>query len=195
MKHTEPTDDRLDRLLGDSRELGVTEREDMLAAVLERTAPARPRFLPWLALAAATALATVIVVLVRQPIDDELTPRGNKLAASFTLSCLVNGAAAPCEVGAKLAFGVAPRGYRSFAAVAEAPDGTTVWLFPHSIDVSALGPGGVIEEAVLIDGPRGTWVVHGVFGPRPFSRDELRAAIADPTALGASVVKQDLVVK
>src|SRR5262245_12685440 len=125
------SDAELDRLLGGKPDLSVTEREALLGAVLDRAQPRPRRSARWLiggfAAVAAVALAAVVVVPDPQP---DLTPRGGAITPSLTLSCLVDGRVAPCARGAKLVFELAPAGHSAFAAVAEAPDGSTLWLFP-----------------------------------------------------------------
>jgi hypothetical protein len=172
----------LDRLLGGRAHLSVTEREAMLEQVLQR-APGRRRralTLGWVAAACAT-LAAVLVWVGPLRSDDELTARGGPLQPSFSVTCVADGRATQCRAGARLAFEVSPRGFAAFAAVAEAPDGTTVWLFPshgatHSVELRGDGGTVTLPEAVELDGPPGDYTIHALFSQRPLSRDELRTA-------------------
>ncbi len=188
MTNRDPSDDRLDRLLGGSPDLGVSEQEAILDEVLAKTAgaPAR-RWVRWLVPLAAVTAALLVVLLVRSRSPEEWTARGGSLAPSVELSCLVEGRAAPCERGAKLVFTLTPRGASAFAAIAEAPDGETIWLVPGgrdatSAELSSLSAGGVLDRAAVLDGPRGHYTVHAVFSKRPLTRDELRAALLDPSS-------------
>jgi hypothetical protein len=182
-----PTDEALDRLLGNRPALGLTEREAVRSRVLSSTSvsPARPAPWRWLAVGAASlAAAGVVLLIVRGPgrVDDELTARGAPPRPHFSVSCLVEGHPAPCRPGAKLVFALEPRGFEAFAAVAEAPDGTTVWLFPArdgetAADATRLLPGGLLDQVVTLDGPPGGYVVYGVFSHRRLDRDDVRRAL------------------
>lgn len=194
MDQQRPTDEQLDRLLGGRAHLGVSEREQVLERVLARSAASPPRRVsrPWL-WAVGLAAASVIAIVVWKPAEPDLVARGQPTRPSLTLSCLVDGQVAPCARGAKLAFQVTPGSYSSFAAIAEAPDGTTLWLYPstepgRSVDLTGLGASGVIPEAVVLDGPPGEYVVTGLFTTRPLTRTELREAFAHPEASGAATV-------
>lgn len=183
------TSSEIDRLLGGRAHLSVTEREAMLERVLENHAPERPRarwLLRWGVALAALVVATVYVG--RSSLEVDLVARGATLRPSFTVACVTEGQAGRCQRGAKLAFAVSPRGYRAFAAVAEAPDGTTLWLYPseeqgRSVALSSPDGGPItLENAVLMDGPAGAYVIHALFSPRALVREEIRSALLQPSS-------------
>jgi hypothetical protein len=194
-----PSDAQLDRLLGNRPSFGVTERESVLARVLEASAEPSYRRAPawwWLLRAGATAAAAVALVFALSPrrAEDEFAARGAALRPSFSLSCLVDGQPGPCRRGSKLVFELRPERFESFAAVAEGPDGTTLWLFPSgaenaSADVTHLGSRGVLEEAVTLD-VAGEYVVYGLFSHERLDRDSIRRALSYGGVDGAIAVQR-----
>lgn len=195
----DPTDAQLDRLLGDSPELGVSEREAMLESILTRTTVSPPLSafgrLRWLVAGTALVVFPALYFAVLRGEGEQLVARGAAFRPSFSMSCIVEGRAAPCQRGGKLVFLVAPAGFEAFAAIARTPDGTTLWLFPSAVDASSvdvrrLGSGGALDEAVLLDGQPGAYVVQGIFSHAPLSRDAVRAALLDPLAAGVTVTSQ-----
>ena len=171
----------------------------MLSRVLEATTERSTRLAPawrWLlgtGAAAAVAVALVFALPSRRAAD-ELTARGAASRPSFSLSCLVDGQPGPCRRGSKLVFELRPERFESFAAVAEGPDGTTLWLFPSgaekaSADVTHLGSRGVLGEAVTLD-VAGEYVVYGLFSHERLDRDSIRRALSDGGVDGAIAVQR-----
>ncbi len=198
------SDAELDRILSGRNQLAVTEKEEILARVLQGTSPprqTRPFLLPawaWGAMA-AVLLAPALYFGVRRPLP-EFTARGGGAVPGFAVSCLgAQGEASTCALGGKLVFQVNPGPFRAFAAIATTPDGTTLWYFPGGdralgIDLGGLKSPGLLDEAISIDseGPAGEYVIHGLFSARPLSRDEVREAIRKPRDIGAVVVVRRL---
>lgn len=196
-RNDEPTDAHLDRLLGGKPDLGVSEREQVLERVLKRTAPipspVRSRWLlvRWaLAMGVVVAIAVPVISQLDSDGREELTARGGGTPSrpSFSLSCLNDGRPGPCLRGSKLVFEVAPAGFRAFAAVAEGPEGSTIWYFPRSgqstsVDVSTLGKRGVLSEAVVLDDSPGQYLVHGLFTHRALTREEIREVLGANSAM------------
>jgi hypothetical protein len=197
------SDAKIDRILGGKDRLAVTEKEAILEQVLGRTLPAparaRPFFLPaWAWGALGLLLLSPVVYLIARPAAPEFTARGGSSGPGFSISCLqADGQVAACAQGGRMVFKLAPSGFMAFAAVAEAPDGTTLWYFPggertHGLDLHALVSSGLLQEAIEIgdDHPPGEYVVHGLFSATPLSRDEVREALRDPQRLGAVSVER-----
>lgn len=186
-------DSQLDRLLGDKPDLGVSEREaieEKLFAKLDlqagsAPAPSRWRWL-W-AVGAVGAASLAAVLLMRQPPPtEELTPRGAPaLKPSFAAACIANQEVVPCARGTKLAFELTPQGYPYFAAVIEAPNGKTLWAYPRGDDGFSLdlrnAANGIVNDALLLDGPPGTYVVHGLFSREPLNKRGVREAMTRGT--------------
>lgn len=193
------SDAQLDRLLGNRPSFGVTEREAVLSRVLEASAVPSDRRAPawwWLLGAGSTAAVAVALVFALSPrrAEDEFAARGTALRPSFSLSCLVDGQPGPCRRGSRLVFELRPGHFESFAAVAEGPDGTTLWLFPSgteeaSVDVTHLGSRGVLGQAVTLDVP-GEYVIYGLFTHERLSRDSIRRALSDGGVDGAIAVQR-----
>jgi hypothetical protein len=198
------SDAELDRILAGRNQLGVTEKEEILARVLQTTSPprrTRPFVLPawaWGA-TAVVLLAPALFFLAHRPIS-EFAARGGEAVPSFVVSCLSpEGRGSACAPGGKMVFQIDPGPFRAFAAIAEAPDGTTLWYFPggdraFGIDLTGLKPNGLLEEAISIGsaGPAGEYVIHGLFSERPLSKNEVRDAIREPEGHHAVVVVRRL---
>lgn len=203
MKH-QPTDEELDRLLGGHPELAVTEKEALFERIFERTQATgetgtRPIWRWAFAFAAALLLLVPAVYFSSRRTETEFAVRGETLAPTFSVSCIADGHPAPCTQGAKLVFQVKPSGWVAFAALAEGPDGSTVWFFPTgeqlSVDLQRIDASGVLELAPVIDGPSGNYTLHGVFSKRPLTQAEVRAALSGPAPQDISTVVRPLEVR
>ena len=195
----EPQDSEIDRLLGGKPDLGVNEREEMLEQILTRVAPERPSMFTWPRLLSAAALgaaaiAAVILVYPQTPVESAFTPRGGSVSPTMTTTCLQAGVVGPCRPQSKLAIQVAGNGYKAVGVVAEAPDGTTLWLYPvtatdKSLDLSELSQSSALPEALVL-GEVGEYVLHAVFTQAPATRDEIREVLLKPKAGGGAVVSK-----
>jgi hypothetical protein len=104
---------------------------------------------------------------------------------SFSASCLsLGGGAGPCVPGGRILFHLKPAGFDSFSALAESPEGKTVWFFPGddrptSISLSGLPASGTPREASVIpgDSTAGEYVLRGVFSRAPLEKDAVREAL------------------
>jgi hypothetical protein len=121
--------------------------------------------------------------------------RRSRAGPSFQPSCLsLGGSPGPCVPGGRIVFRVEPAGYGAFSALAETPEGNTVWYFPgadrpDSVDLQNLPKTGVLGQVAVVpaDSVAGEYVLHGVFSRVPLGKDEIREALStgrpDATAL------------
>jgi hypothetical protein len=106
---------------------------------------------------------------------------------SFSASCLsLGGGPGPCVPGGRIVFHLKPAGFDSFSALAETPEGRTVWFFPGddrptSISLSGLPASGTPREVAVIpgDSTAGEYVLRGVFSRAPLEKDAVREALID----------------
>lgn len=206
---------RLDRLLSQSSELSVTEKELVWKGIRSRIEVDPPKVLKprrrvvWISAAAAACfvmvLAGVFVFLNRA---DRFFPdgalgvqvRGDGSASGyfFTL-CVpdiqpstdkneVSGEA--CRPGDTLVFDLRPPyGARYFSAAALGPDGLLVWFYPSqtrkSLDLAREDGSGL---GVVLDPlqPPGRYEIFGFFSSHPLEQEEIRATI-EKTLSGQTV--------
>lgn len=167
----------LNRLLAGTESLSGVDKDEVLAQVLERSAPkrtwwVRPSFRIGVLVSATAALA-LMWGWSRQA-QSEFTARGLE-TASFEMSCLP----AECREGSKVIFKLnAPTpGY--FSAFAQNSDGTAVWYFSN-FDTRHLMEDGVLPQApVLSAQTSGVIDVIGVFTSEPTSKNAIKERLTD----------------
>ena len=185
------TDSQLDRLLGGKPDLGVSEREAIEEKLFEKlgpqtaAAPSRWRWL-WAVGSVGAVTLAAFMLMPRAETIEELTPRGTAVVKpSFAVACIANQEEVPCARGTKLAFELTPQGYPFFSAVIEAPNGKTLWAYPRGDDGLSLdlrtAANGIVSDALLLDGPPGTYVVHGLFSNQPLNKGGVRQAMTTGT--------------
>ena len=208
------SDETLDRLLAGRDRMSRMDKErvfDTVCAELAASEPAQPRRRRYLiaALAGATAIAAIVpvILLTRSSTDDgELVARGGDGAPSFVLRCGASAGTGPCDRGETVAFDIArtAASHAHFAAFAQREsDGLIIWYFPAtrdatSIDLARHTERGLIDVGIMLGAEHepGAYRVYGVFGPRPLSRDDVKAAVqADEAGDDIAVVTRTLVVK
>jgi hypothetical protein len=180
------------------------EKDEILEAVLARTAPPRStrRFALGGFLAACGVAALLFMLRPGSIRRGELVARGTAVSSpNFTPFCT---AGSICRSGARLAFQVEGAGRRYFAAYARRPDGAIVWYFPSepdgvSRDLAARpASGGVLSEGIQLsdDHPPGRYEVFGVFSTRPLTRDEIKASTTgDRGVESIALVKKELSIR
>jgi hypothetical protein len=152
------------------------------AGVSAGDAPKRRRWRVKAAVAALVALLLAVTYVTLWAIRVALFPRDKP---SFSASCLsLGGGPGPCVPGGRIVFHLKAMGFDSFSALAETPEGKTIWFFPGderptSIPLSGLPASGVPSEVAVIpgDSTAGEYVLRGVFSRAPLDKDAAREAL------------------
>jgi hypothetical protein len=196
-------DDELDRLMARGG-LGGAAREQILEAVLGKTAAREPRASRWrlwlggLALAASAATAIALVVPAHRQGDEFRAKGGANVVPELGLDCQ-GGALTACPLGSTLIFrvsAVARAGY--VQAYAEPRDGgERVWYFSAETQAPLVParPGTqAVRQGVRL-GPEhrpGVYRVHIAFSTTPLDRAALLAGSA-PGLSGTAVRELNVV--
>jgi len=182
------------RLLSGQDRLSIIEKEQILQAVLQAK-PVGERSLPWgltMRLGAATAGLLLVVWMawfIADPAPGAFTSRGTSDRGSFALACLGQGSGLHCQRGDRLLFRVSPpAGKPFFSAIANRPDGVTLWYFPsdegQSVPIDQNNFQGVLSVGVAMgeDHLHGRIEVLGLFSAMPLNKAQIRARVLSAPA-------------
>jgi hypothetical protein len=190
---------RLARLLSGRPGLSRPEKEEILDAVLARTAaapaaePRQHHGLAGVLLAVFAGAAGVLLVASPSstpPMTDEFTARGAPTGPSLTAVCAATSVAGTCASGGELLFELADAGAWSHVALfAFREDGTAIWYAPQHDDGESLAferePAmTLLPRRVRLDDehPAGRYTVAAVLSRRPLHRPEIREIYEHPEA-------------
>jgi hypothetical protein len=174
----------LDSLLSRGR-LSGAQRERVLDAVLDRVAPARRHWVPWMAAAAILCVlgGTTYLGAARSR-QHEFTARGGTSATRVEVVCL-GGSLDACPRGSHLAFratGPKGAGYLTAYAVPES-GGERIWYFSGDDESPIVTPSTTsaepMDRVVVVGNEHGAggFTVHILISERPLPRtDALDAA-------------------